>query len=155
MTPQGLLNALEAWLAEEVAGKERLVAELTAQESALAKSDADAIIATTNRVAAEIEQEIERSRRRELIFSRLGAHWNVAPSALTLGSIVERTGANGARIAELRDRVRELATETLRRNRRIARIVHVHQSIVQETLAALVGSREALAETGALFDGRF
>jgi hypothetical protein len=89
-----------------------------------------------------------------VIFARLGAHWNIAPVALTLGSIAERAGPSGGRIEELRDRLRLLGTEALRRNRRVARLVHVHQSIVQETLTALVGSRDSLAETGALFDAR-
>jgi hypothetical protein len=36
----------------------------------------------------------------------------------------------------------------------VARLVHVHQSIVQDTLTALVGSRASTTETGALFDAR-
>ena len=154
MSPRGILNALEAWLVDEVAGKERLVARLEEQERALGSGDSVAITEVTRRVAIEVEADVDRARRREILFARLGAHWGVAPSALTLGSIAERAGGNGDRIAELRTRVRELASEVLRRNRRITRIVHVHQSIVQETLTALVGSHDPLAETGALFDAR-
>lgn len=154
MSPQGLLNALEAWLSDEIAGKERLVAVLEAQEQALGRGSPEGITEATLRVATEVEADVERARRREMLFARLGAHWKVAASTLTLGSIVERASGGGARIAELRARVRELAAEVLRRNRRITRIVHVHQSIVQETLTALVGSHDPLSETGALFDAR-
>jgi hypothetical protein len=154
MIAQKFFNALEAWLVEEVAGKERLVRELERQETALVRGTADEITHATKAIENEITQEIERSRRREVIFSRLGAHWNVAPGALTLGSIAERAGPSGARIDELRDRLRLLASEAQRRNRRVARLVHVHQSIVQETLTALVGSRDAFNEPGALFDAR-
>jgi hypothetical protein len=151
---QKFMNALEAWLVEEVAGKERLVNELEKQERALVRGTAAEITAATLSIENEITQQIDRSRRREVIFARLGAHWNVAPGALTLGSIAERAGQSGARIEELRDRLSIQCSEALRRNRRVARLVQVHQSIVQETLTALVGSPDALTETGALFDAR-
>jgi hypothetical protein len=154
MIAQKFVNALEAWLVEEVAGKERLVRELERQENALVRGTPEEITSATQAIENEITLEIDRSRRREVIFARLGAHWNIAPVALTLGSIAERAGPSGGRIEELRDRLRLLASEALRRNRRVARLVHVHQSIVQETLTALVGSRDSLAETGALFDAR-
>lgn len=154
MIAQKFVNALEAWLVEEVLGKERLVRELERQEAALVRGTSDEITGATQAIETEIAQELERARRREVIFARLGAHWNIAPAALTLGSIAERAGPNGARIEELRNRLRALATDALRRNRRVARLVHVNQSIVQETLIALVGSRDPLAETGALFDAR-
>ena len=154
MIAQKFVNALEAWLVEEVAGKERLVRELERQEHALVRGTPEEIASATRSIEVEIAQEIERSRRREVIFARLGVHWNIAPGALTLGSIAERAGQSGARIEELRDRLRLLGSEALRRNRRVARLVHVHQSIVQETLTALVGSRDSTAETGALFDAR-
>ncbi|MDZ4772653.1 MAG: flagellar export chaperone FlgN [Planctomycetota bacterium] len=154
MIAQKFINALEAWLVDEVAGKERLVVGLERQENALVNGTAEEIGAATRAIEAEISQELDRSRRREVIFARLGAHWNVAPVALTLGSIAERAGQSGARIEELRDRLRLLVAESLRRNRRVARLVHVHQSVVQETLTALVGSQGAMTETGALFDAR-
>ena len=154
MIAQKFVNALEVWLVEEVAGKERLVRELERQETALVSGTAEEITSATQAIENEITGEIDRSRRREVIFARLGVHWNIAPSALTLGSIAERAGQSGARIEELRDRLRLLGSEALRRNRRVARLVHVHQSIVQETLTALVGSRDSLEETGALFDAR-
>lgn len=154
MIAQKFFNALEAWLVEEVAGKERLVRELERQETALVRGTAEEIMSATKAIENEITQEIERSRRREVIFARLGAHWNIAPGALTLGSIAERAGQSGGRIEELRDQLRLLATEAVRRNRRVARLVHVHQSIVQETLTALVGSSDSFHEPGALFDAR-
>lgn len=154
MIAQKFINALEAWLLEEVASKERLVVGLERQENALVKGTAAEIGNATLAIESEINQEIDRSRRREVIFARLGAHWNVAPVALTLGSIAERAGQSGGRIEELRNRLRLLASEALRRNRRIARLVHVHQSVVQETLTALVGTQGAMTETGALFDAR-
>lgn len=154
MIAQKFVNALEAWLVEEVAGKERLVRELERQEQALVRGTAEEVTNVTRVIETEITQEIERSRRREVIFARLGVHWNIAPAALTLGSIAERAGESGSRIEVLRNRLRGLTAESLRLNRRVARLVNVHQGIVQETLTALIGSSGALAETGVFFDAR-
>lgn len=154
MIPQSFLNALEVWLSEEIAGKLRLLRELERQERALVKGTADEIEVTTRCVEAEIMAEIERSRRREAIFARLAAQWNVAASALTLSSIVERASGSGQRIDELRIELRALASTALRRNRRIARLVHVHQTIVQETVAALIGTSGHDEEPGALYSAR-
>jgi hypothetical protein len=92
MIAQKFVNALEVWLVDEVAGKERLVRELERQEIALVRGTADEITGATQAIENEITAEIDRSRRREVIFARLGAHWNVAPGTLTLGSIAERAG---------------------------------------------------------------
>lgn len=154
MIPQNLLNALEAWMSEEVAAKQRLVRSLELQERALVSGTPDDILATTASVEGEITAEIERSRRREAIFARLALHWNVAANALSISSIVERASIAGQRIDELRGELRALAASAMSRNRRIARLVQVHQSIAQETLAALIGSSGSDGEPGGLFDAR-
>lgn len=154
MIPQNFINALEIWLGDEILGKARLVKALEAQEEALVDGKPEDITQATSVVGRELELEIERARRRELIFARLGSHWNVAPKTLTLGSIAERAGPSGARLDELRTELRTHVAEVLRRNRRIARLVHVHNSIVEETITALVGTHAPEGATGALFDAR-
>lgn len=154
MIPQNFINALEVWLNDEISGKMRLVGALAAQEQALVDGKSEDIMTATAVVARELEFELERSRRREAIFARLGSHWNVAADTLTLGSIAERAGASGVRLDELREELRTRVAEVLRRNRRIARLVHVHKSIVEETITALIGTHAPEGTTGALFDAR-
>ena len=154
MIPQNFINSLEVWLNDEITGKRRLVAALEAQERSLVDSKSEDITRATAVVARELEIEIERSRRREAIFARLGSIWNVAAGTLTLGSIADRAGASGARLDELREVLRTQVAEVLRRNRRIARLVHVHKSIVEETITALIGTHAPEGATGALFDAR-
>ena len=153
-TPQNVLNALEALLTDEIGGKTRLSRELARQERALISGTPDEVDEATRAIEVEVGRELERARRRDVIFGRLAAHWNVAASALTLSSIVERAGDAGRRIDELRGELRGLVADVLRRNRRVARLVAVNNEVMDETIAAVLGTTKGNQEVGVIFDAR-
>lgn len=154
MNVRGMCTALESLLGEEIAGKKLLLRELERQERALVAAEHAEVESATHAIEAEITRELDRARRRDLILGRLAAHWRVSVKALTLSSVVERAGEAGLRIDELRIVLRALAADVLRRNRRIARLVAVHEELVEETMTAVLGTRHGATETGVLFDAR-
>jgi hypothetical protein len=84
----------------------------------------------------------------------MGAHWGVSANALTLGSIVERLGPAGEPLERLRDELRTRIAAVLRKNRRVARLVHVQSSLVNDTVSTLLGVASVDQEPGALFEAR-
>lgn len=154
MSLHTMAEALLALLHDEIEGKSRLANGLERQERALVAGPPAAIDAATRVVEVELAREMDRARRRDAIFKRLAAHWNVSPGALTLASVAERLGAHTERLATLRAELRAAIAVVLRRNRRVARLVSVQSSLVNETVAALLGSSSVNPEPGALFEAR-
>jgi hypothetical protein len=154
MSVKTLSEALEALIGDEIAGKSRLEQELERQEKALVSGRPDDIDAATHAVEIELAREFDRARRREAIFARLASSWNVSAGALTLASIAERLGAGGEKLDAMRGELRASIARVLRRNRRVARLVHVQRGIVNDTVTALLGVGASDREPGALFEVR-
>lgn len=154
MSLHTLTNALEKLIEDEIAGKAQLEGALESQENAIVAAHRDELDLATRAIELELGRELDRSRRRAAIFARLGAHWGVAGNALTLGSIVERLGPAGENMERLRGELRTRIASVLRRNRRVARLVHVHSGLVNETVSALLGVASVDQEPGALFEAR-
>lgn len=96
------LRQVEAWVQREVQAEERLTAALRAHRDELASATATAIQA-----GAESLSELARGREGRLselgqLFERIGRAVGVRGSTLSLGSLVERAGADGERLARLR-----------------------------------------------------
>lgn len=149
-----VLNALEIVLSEELEGKKLLVRELERQERAMVACVPDEVDAATRGVETQVMAEADRARRRDALLARLAVGWGVSVKALTLSSVAERAGDAGARIEELRRELKPIAQDVLRRNRRVARLVGVHQEIAEQTMAAVLGTQRGKEETGVLFDAR-
>ena len=147
---------LEQWMGEEIAGKRRLAELITEQETALLANRIDDLDRATLAVDAELNRELERSKRRQRIFTLLAKHWGVDAAALTLGSIVERGGSDAAAIGSMREELRGAAALVLKKNRRFARFANAHSRLVQDTLALVLHGDETLSHTdsGAVFDAR-
>jgi hypothetical protein len=154
MSLQTLTGALEKLIEDEIAGKAQLEQALVRQERAIVEALRDELDLATRAIELELGRELDRSRRRVAIFARLGAHWGVAGNALTLGGIVERLGPAGANLERLRGELRASIAAVLRKNRRVARLVHVHSGLVNETVSALLGVASVDQEPGALFEAR-
>jgi hypothetical protein len=154
MSLQTLSTALEALIADEIAGKQRLESTLDRQELAIVAARSDDLDVATRAVELELEREMDRARRRDAIFSRMAAHWGISARTLTLASIVERLGPQGDGIARMRVDLRARIAAVLRKNRRVARLVSVQSTLVNDTVAALIGVAGPDQEPGALFEAR-
>lgn len=156
MNIQSLCLHLEQWMQEEIVGKRKLAELITEQERALLANNIDELDSATRAVDTELNRERERSRRRQRIFELLAKHWNVDAAALTLGSIVERGQHDAAAIGRMRDELRDVAADVLKKNRRFARFAHAHSRLVQDTLALVLhGDENAIPrDSGTVFDTR-
>lgn len=96
------LRQVEAWVQREVQAEERLTAALSNHRDELASAAAAAIQAGSEALA-----ELARGREGRLselrqLFERIGRAVGVRGSTLSLGSLVERAGPEGERLARLR-----------------------------------------------------
>lgn len=147
-------NKLEAVLREEHASQKRLLELLRKQESAVIARTPESLVEVTGEIESELSSSASRRLRREPILRRLAELMRVAPSSLTLRSIADRLGADGARLAVLREELRELTGRVVRQNRRVAALVGLHRRVNQEVLELVLSEEDSnpLERAGALVD---
>lgn len=136
------VNRVDALLREELASQRRLGALLEEQRRAVVARTPDALEDVTGRLEQELASAAARRQRRDELLRRVARTLGVAPSALTLGSLVERLGADGARLGELRLELRGAAADVVRANRQVAAAVALHRRLNQEVIEL------CFAETG-------
>ena len=90
---QSLLNALQAWAQEELAGQRCLLAIIARQEQALCANDSGGLAQATQELGPELAAQAERVEKRRRLFAVLAGHWNADPEALSLSSILARCGS--------------------------------------------------------------
>jgi len=134
---QSLLNSLQAWAQEELAGQRRMIAILERQEASICANDPAALAEATSSLEPELAAQSERIDKRKRIFAVLAGHWSADPEALSLGSILERSGPQPG-LESLRTELRRSTTELLRRNRRFAALASAHRRLVEELVNALL-----------------
>jgi hypothetical protein len=152
---QSLLNALQAWAQEELAGQRRLLALIERQEQALCANDPTGLAAATAALEPELAAQAERVGKRQRIFAALAQRWQADPEALSLASILERSGAQPG-LAKLREELRRSTSELLRRNRRFSALAFAHRRLVEELVEALLEIKDPSsgARAGALVDAQ-
>lgn len=152
MSVQSLINALEAWLQEELFARRRFLELLEAQETAVKRAEARGLSESVDAIEKEIEAQLLRDEKRVRLFAELGRHWGVAGDALTLTSIAERAGDAGRRLATLRDELAAASERIVRKNRRVSRLLEAHQKVIEDLLRALVAIQGGVpgGSTGAL-----
>ena len=76
------------------------------------------------------------------------------PSALTLGSIVDRLGDAGAPLAQERERLRDVVLDVQRVNRRVAALIRMHREVTRDILNSVLGEGSGTLpfEGGTLID---
>lgn len=153
---QSSLNALEAWVQEELSARRRMLALLDAQESAVKRNHGGEIVDNLRVLDVELTQQAQRDERRARLFDSLAVHWGLAAETLTLSSICERAGASAERLARLRDELAESTRQVVRRNRRLSALLNAHQKVIEELLCALVAIHggDARTRAGALVDAQ-
>ena len=129
-----LINHLEANARDELAAQERFLVLLDGQEQAIVKANTE----DATRFGTELENEASGASRRAVsrqrILKAISSVWNVPVSAMTLGSIAERAGNRGQRLAEIRKELRLKASEVIRKNRRVASVARMHQQVMREVI---------------------
>ena len=139
---------------EEVAAHERILELLTAQEDSVRRPGDEAFQASTTALEAELGRTGQRTARRERALRDLASDFGVAQSAMTISSIVERLGDDGAILAQERDRLTEIAKEVQRRNRRVATLVRLHRQVTKELIQVVLGPMDGgdVLDGGSLID---
>lgn len=150
---QSLLNSLQAWAQEELAGQRRMLALIERQVDGLVRNAPAELLAATQALEPELAQQAERVDKRRRIFQNLAAHWKVQADALSLGSILERCGGHEP-LARLRTELRRSTAELVRRNRRFAALAAAQGRMLEELVAALLQHEDPrlLERGGSLVD---
>jgi len=152
---QSLLNSLQAWAQEELAGQRRILAIIERQERTLCANDTGGLVEATQALEPELIAQSERVEKRRRLFSVLAAHWKADPEALSLSSILARCGEQPG-LETLRDELRRSTTELNRRNRRFSALASAQRRLVEELVQALLeaGNPATRDHGGALVDAQ-
>jgi len=150
-----LLRQLEAHVQEEIGAQSRVLAALEALREALRSHESARIVTATAALDSEIAAQARRTERRNELLASLATAWGLPAGTLTLGSIVQRVGDEGRRLARQRDELAETVGNVARQSRRNGLVARLHQRVTSEVLQAVLvesGSEAVLAEGGALVD---
>ncbi len=150
-----LLRQLEAHVQEEIGAQSRVLAALEAQGEALRSHESARIVAATSTLDAEIMAQARRTERRNELLSALAVAWGLPAATLTLGSIVQRVGDEGRRLARQREELAATVGNVTRQSRRNGLVARLHQRVTSEVLQAVLvesGNSAVLAEGGVLVD---
>jgi hypothetical protein len=150
-----LLRQLEAHVQEEIGAQGRVLAALEAQGEALRSHDSARIVEATAALDREILAQARRAERRTELLTALANVWGVAPATLTLGSIVQRVGDEGRRLARQRDDLQHAAGSVARQSQRNGLVARLHQRVTSQVLQAVLvdgGDGASLTEGGTLIN---
>lgn len=151
MNQQSLINALEAWGQEELAGQRRILGHIQRQEEALVANRSGELLAACQDLDRELRTQMERHARRSKLFAQFAALYRADERALSMSSILERAG-NPPRLSQLRDDLRRSSATLVRRNRRFAALAGAQRKLIEEIVAELLNQQDpkALGEGGQL-----
>ena len=119
-TQSNLVNRLVIAIREEVATQRRILELLNAQEGSIRQPAGPAFKTATEELEVQLKRSSQRTARRERAVVALAEEFGVAPSAATVGSLVERLGVDGELLAVERAHLVEVSGEIGRLNRRIS-----------------------------------
>lgn len=152
MNLQSTLNHLEACLLEEIHKQGDSVAWIDSMEQAIAANNSEEFETLVSNGAGLCSDGDKVSRRRKDLVAKLAVLWNVPATALTLGGVVRRAGAAGARLEELRGELRKAVAATVKRQRRLAALIGMHQRINADVMQIMLGceTQEQVRQGGSL-----
>ncbi len=152
---QPLLGRLEASVQEEIEAQRRLRALLADEARALRGSDLAELRAALERIGAEIDRRVARDARRKPLLAALARAFGVGRDTLTLGSIAERAGERGTRLARLREELRAAHADADAAARRAATLVRINRAALRDVVALLAGhAPDDPVPAGGLLDAR-
>ena len=153
---RSLVNHLEINTRDELAAQERMLDLLDEQERAIVAGRAEGLLETTRRIEEESNDSVRRAVSRNQILKNMAVSWKVPVEAMTLGSVAERAGDQGAKLSELRSALRKKTSEVIRKNRKIASVANMHRKVVREVIDTILfegGEKPGDSDTaGSLLD---
>ena len=152
MNLQSTINRLEACLVEEIQKQQDNVAWVDSMEAAIAKNasvDFEQVVTQGSELCKASDQV---ARRRKQLVAELAAHWKVPATALTLGGVVRRAGNTGTRLGVLRAELRSSVAKVIKRQRRLAALIGLHQRINADVMQIMLGceSQDQVRQGGSL-----
>jgi hypothetical protein len=127
---------------EENASHRQMLALLKIQEGSIRRPSSEAFKAATEELEVELKRNAQRRARRERAVVALAGELGVAPSAATVGSLVERLGPDGALLSEERAQLIELSREVGDLNRRMATLVRLHRQVTRDLIQVVLGAED-------------
>lgn len=137
-----LANRLVVAIREEVSSHQRILELLSAQEGSIRQPASDLFRAATEELEVELKRNAQRTARRERAVVALAGEFGVAPSAATVGSLVERLGPDGELLAAERAQLIEVSGEVGRQNRRMATLVRLHRQVTRDLIQVVLGPED-------------
>lgn len=141
-TQSNLVNRLVIAIREEVATQRRILELLNAQEGSIRQPAGPAFKTATEELEVQLKRSSQRTARRERAVVALAEEFGVAPSAATVGSLVERLGVDGELLAVERAHLIEVSGEIGRLNRRMATLVRLHRQVTRELIQVVLGPED-------------
>ncbi len=132
-----LINHLEANAREELAAQDRFMTLLDEQERAIVSGRAEGVVQSSKSIEAESAQAARRAASRQQILKGISNAWQVPVTAMTLGSIAERAGAHGQRLADLRSELRSKTSDVIRKNRQVSAVARLHHHVIREVIGTI------------------
>ena len=143
------LNQLGGYVQEEISTRRRTLGLLEEQEAAIRANDSAAMAEAVKRLERDMTTNADRSRRRGKILEALSAEWGVPADLLSLGSIIERGGAQAAHLAPLRAELRTVTAEVVRKNRLLGALIGMHRRVIRDVIECVLDDDRGAALNGA------
>lgn len=152
--PRALWNHLCAWLRDETAAQEQRLTTLEELRASMSQRDPKVVDAMLEQIQQQDDTIRGREKRRQAIFEALGKHWQVNANVLTLRSIAERMGADGAELLEMRGVLATQLKAVTVASRGVSATAHMHRSVILDVLNVLFEGHagDPLEEQGRLLD---
>ena len=143
------LNQLAGYVQEEIATRRRTLGLLEEQEAAIQANDSAAMAEAVKRLERDMSTNSDRSRRRSKILAALSAEWGVSADLLSLGSIIERGGAQATHLVPLRAELRSVTAEVVRKNRLLGALIGMHRRVIRDVIECVLDDDQGAALSGA------
>jgi hypothetical protein len=152
MNVRSLTNHLEDYLRGEISAKKKVLACIDAQERSLASNDIASFEEAVLQAGGFCSRDEQSTLKRTRVLEGLAAHWNVPVVTLTLGGIARRLGEDGSRVSELRQELRKVIAEMVKRMRRLSALIGMHRRINTDIMQLILGcdSKEEVESGGSL-----
>ena len=133
------LRELEAWCPEELAAKQREERWLSDLERALIAEEGEQVVGLVEHLETSRQGCVGREPRLSHARSVLAKHFDLPAEACTLGSLAERCGAEGQRLATLRGELRAQVHRVGLRTKRVGTLARQQRRFLSEVLVELFG----------------
>ena len=143
-----LMRHLEAYVQEEIGAQRRTTALLQAHEEAVHTTLPAVIQEATLALEQELRPVPARARRRDELLRAFGRLWGVEPTALTLGSLIERAGPDADRLVRQRQELRDATAKVARQSRRNAVAARTHQRLTADIIESVLAQGGDSVENG-------